>query len=117
MSPQLRLALDCYIIRGVTHNIPFLRSVCDNDRFVKGNITTKFIEEEYPNGFQVSAVPTAATVWRRQSHPSLMRNRHVQGYDMSEEQLEELIVSTTMVHYKKALRESEWLAVVMMLRS
>jgi propionyl-CoA carboxylase alpha chain len=44
-------ALDTYQIAGVTHNINFLRAVMDNPRFLKGNLTTNFIPEEYPKGF------------------------------------------------------------------
>lgn len=48
---RMRTALDDYVVRGVGHNIPFLRDVVDHPRFVEGAITTKFIEEEYPEGF------------------------------------------------------------------
>lgn len=47
----MRAALDSYIVRGVKHNINFLRSLCDHPRFIDGTITTKFIEEEYPDGY------------------------------------------------------------------
>lgn len=45
-------ALDNYVIRGVTHNIPLLREVIVNTRFVKGDISTKFLSEVYPDGFK-----------------------------------------------------------------
>lgn len=45
-------ALDSYVIRGVNHNIPFLRAVTENTRFLKGNLSTKFIPEEFPEGFK-----------------------------------------------------------------
>jgi propionyl-CoA carboxylase alpha chain len=48
---RMRQALDEYHIRGVSHNILFLASVMGNERFVKGQLTTNFIAEEYPNGF------------------------------------------------------------------
>ena len=48
---KMREALDQYVIRGVNNNISFLRALCDHPRFIKGNITTAFIEEEYPDGF------------------------------------------------------------------
>jgi propionyl-CoA carboxylase alpha chain len=44
-------ALDSYVIRGPGHNISFLRELCRHPRFISGNITTKFIPEEYPKGF------------------------------------------------------------------
>lgn len=45
-------ALDSYVIRGVTHNIPLLREVIINTRFVKGDISTKFLSDVYPDGFK-----------------------------------------------------------------
>ncbi|CEP13704.1 hypothetical protein [Parasitella parasitica] len=46
-------ALDEYVIKGVTHNIPLLRAVFAHPRFQDGKqITTHFLAEEYPNGFQ-----------------------------------------------------------------
>ncbi|XP_030837462.1 propionyl-CoA carboxylase alpha chain, mitochondrial isoform X2 [Strongylocentrotus purpuratus] len=44
-------ALDTYIIRGVTHNISLLQDVLANPRFISGDISTKFLQEEYPDGF------------------------------------------------------------------
>lgn len=50
---KMREALDTYVVRGVTHNLGFLKALCDHPRFIDGRITTKFIEEEYPDGFVV----------------------------------------------------------------
>jgi hypothetical protein len=47
----LKNALDEYVIRGVQHNTPFLRSCLNNGRFLSGDITTAFIEEEFPDGY------------------------------------------------------------------
>jgi propionyl-CoA carboxylase alpha chain len=44
-------AVDNYLVEGPQHNLPFLREVCRHPRFLSGEITTKFIEEEYPDGF------------------------------------------------------------------
>ncbi len=44
-------ALDSYVIRGVTHNIPIIRKVFSQERFQKGQITTKYLAEEFPTGF------------------------------------------------------------------
>ncbi len=49
---RMREALDCYQIRGLNHNICFLRSILDHPRFIAGNLSTKFIPEEWPNGFK-----------------------------------------------------------------
>lgn len=45
-------ALDAYVIRGVTHNVPLLRDIITEPRFVSGDITTKYLPEVYPEGFQ-----------------------------------------------------------------
>ncbi|KAM8977477.1 propionyl-CoA carboxylase alpha chain [Pelodytes ibericus] len=45
-------ALDNYVIRGVTHNIPLLREIITHPLFIKGDITTKFLPEVYPDGFK-----------------------------------------------------------------
>lgn len=44
-------ALDQYLLRGVQHNVPFVRDVLRNDDFVKGHTPTGFIGEHYPDGF------------------------------------------------------------------
>uniref|UniRef100_A0A668T809 Propionyl-CoA carboxylase alpha chain, mitochondrial n=1 Tax=Oreochromis aureus TaxID=47969 RepID=A0A668T809_OREAU len=45
-------ALDNYVIRGVTHNIPLLREIITHPRFVSGHISTNFLPEVYPDGFK-----------------------------------------------------------------
>ena len=47
----MRNSLGEYIIRGVSHNISFLQAVLNNKKFIEGNISTNFIEEEYKEGF------------------------------------------------------------------
>ena len=45
-------ALDHYVIRGVTHNIPLLRDVLTEPTFNSGTFTTNYLLETYPDGFQ-----------------------------------------------------------------
>ncbi|KAL6481743.1 hypothetical protein MHYP_G00098230 [Metynnis hypsauchen] len=45
-------ALDNYVIRGVTHNIPLLREIIIHPRFISGDISTNFLPEVYPEGFK-----------------------------------------------------------------
>ena len=45
-------ALDRYVIRGVTHNIPLLRDILNEDKFQRGDFTTNYLPETYPDGFQ-----------------------------------------------------------------
>ncbi len=49
---EMRLALDTFEVDGIGHNLPFVGAVMDHPRFIAGNITTAFIAEEYPEGFQ-----------------------------------------------------------------
>ena len=54
---KMRDALDLFEIEGIGHNLPFLSAVMDHPRFVSGDITTAFIEEEYADGFQGVTLP------------------------------------------------------------
>ena len=56
----MRVALDRFEVEGIGHNLPFLSAVMDHDRFASGNITTAFIAEEYPDGFEGATLPDEA---------------------------------------------------------
>jgi propionyl-CoA carboxylase alpha chain len=45
-------ALDAFAIDGIGHNVDFLSALMQHPRFRGGNITTNFIAEEYPEGFE-----------------------------------------------------------------
>ena len=45
-------ALDRFHIEGIQDNIPFIAAVVDEKRFRSGNITTAYIKDEFPEGFQ-----------------------------------------------------------------
>ncbi|SFP17053.1 acetyl-CoA carboxylase biotin carboxylase subunit [Tranquillimonas alkanivorans] len=47
----MRVALDSFEVEGIGHNLPFLSAVMDHPKFVAGDMTTAFIAEEYPEGF------------------------------------------------------------------
>lgn len=49
---EMRIALDTFEVEGIGHNLPFCAAVMDHPRFASGQITTAFIAEEYPEGFQ-----------------------------------------------------------------
>ncbi|PIV72732.1 MAG: acetyl/propionyl-CoA carboxylase subunit alpha [Rhodobacteraceae bacterium CG17_big_fil_post_rev_8_21_14_2_50_65_11] len=53
----MRIALDSFEVEGIGHNLPFLSAVMDHPRFVSGDITTAFIAEEYPDGFEGVTLP------------------------------------------------------------
>ena len=56
---EMRLALDTFEVEGIGHNLPFCSAVMDHPRFTSGNITTAFIAEEFPEGFQGVTLPDA----------------------------------------------------------
>ena len=45
-------ALDAFIVDGIEHNVPFLAALMQHPRWKSGDITTNFIAEEYPDGFE-----------------------------------------------------------------
>ena len=48
---RLSTALDAFVIRGISHNALFVSSVLANRRFRDGRLSTGFIDQEYPDGF------------------------------------------------------------------
>jgi propionyl-CoA carboxylase alpha chain len=56
---EMRNALDSFEIEGIGHNLPFLAAVMDHPKFISGDMTTAFIAEEYPEGFNGVVLPEA----------------------------------------------------------
>lgn len=54
---KMRVALDSFEVEGIGHNLPFLSAVMDHPKFVSGEMTTAFIAEEYPDGFEGVSLP------------------------------------------------------------
>ena len=54
---RMRDALNGFVIRGISSNIPFQAALLQHPRFCSGNFNTGFIAEEYPHGFDASLVP------------------------------------------------------------
>lgn len=54
---RMRDALNAFVIRGVSSNIPFQAALMQHPRFQSGNFNTGFIADEYPKGFDASMVP------------------------------------------------------------
>tara|TARA_B100000795_G_scaffold269127_1_gene257644 strand:+ start:595 stop:2577 length:1983 start_codon:yes stop_codon:yes gene_type:complete len=52
-------ALDNYYIRGVNHNISFLNALMVHPRFIAGDLSTNFIADEFPDGFNAGLVAQA----------------------------------------------------------
>ena len=69
---KLQVALDNYVVRGLGNNLTFLRACTRNERFLKGDITTSFIKEEFGAGFT--------------------------GVKLSEDELHKMVCMTVLVH-------------------
>ncbi|WP_341887947.1 acetyl-CoA carboxylase biotin carboxylase subunit [Variovorax sp. YR752] len=54
---KMREALNAFVIRGISSNIPFQSALLAHPRFVSGDFNTGFIAEQYPKGFSADAVP------------------------------------------------------------
>ncbi len=74
-------ALDVFEVEGVGHNLPFVASVMDMERFRSGDLSTAFIAEEFPNGFG--------------------------GVIPGEDAFNQLAVLATFIHLKRTVRGSE----------
>ena len=53
---KMREALNAFVIRGVSSNIPFQAALLAHPRFQSGDFNTGFIAEEYPKGFTAASV-------------------------------------------------------------
>jgi propionyl-CoA carboxylase alpha subunit len=71
---KMREALNGFVIRGVSSNIPFQAALLAHPKFVAGDFNTGFIAEHYGRGFRAEDVPhddpdflvaLAAVVYRR----------------------------------------------------
>ena len=54
---KMRQALNAFVIRGISSNIPFQSALLAHEKFVSGDFNTGFIAEQYPKGFSAADVP------------------------------------------------------------
>jgi propionyl-CoA carboxylase alpha chain len=54
---KMREALNGFVIRGISSNIPFQAALLAHPKFVAGDFNTGFIAEHYGKGFQAQDVP------------------------------------------------------------
>jgi propionyl-CoA carboxylase alpha chain len=54
---KMREALNGFVIRGISSNIPFQAALLAHPRFVSGDFNTGFIAEQYSKGFSAEDVP------------------------------------------------------------
>ena len=77
-------ALDAFYVDGIQHNIPFLTAIMENPRWLKGELSTGFIAEEFPEGFTgvggiAAARDTLAAVACAIDHVANSRKRGISG--------------------------------------
>ena len=53
---RLREALNAFVIRGISSNIPFQAALLAHPKFVAGTFNTGFIAEHFPKGFSAASV-------------------------------------------------------------
>ncbi|MBC7548773.1 MAG: acetyl/propionyl/methylcrotonyl-CoA carboxylase subunit alpha [Polaromonas sp.] len=56
---KMRAALNGFVIRGISSNIPFQAALLAHPKFVAGDFNTGFIAENYSHGFKAEDVPHA----------------------------------------------------------
>jgi len=54
---KMREALNAFVIRGISSNIPFQAALLAHPKFVAGDFNTGFIAENYSQGFKAEDVP------------------------------------------------------------
>src|SRR5688572_14889149 len=54
---RMRAALNAFVIRGISSNIPFQAALLAHPKFVAGDFNTGFIAENYGTGFHAEDVP------------------------------------------------------------
>jgi propionyl-CoA carboxylase alpha chain len=77
-------ALDRFEIEGLGHNIDFVSAIMQHPRFRSGELTTGFIAEEYPDGFQgapadAELIKSLAAIAGFVATAEADRARHVDG--------------------------------------
>ncbi len=86
---KMREALNGFVIRGISSNIPFQSALLAHPKFVAGDFNTGFIAENYGKGFRAEDVPhddpqflvaLAAFVRRKSRERATMLSGQLPGY-------------------------------------
>ena len=86
---KMREALNGFVIRGVSSNIPFQAALLAHPKFVAGDFNTGFIAEHYGRGFRAEDVPhddpdflvaLAAVIYRRYRERAVGISGQVAGH-------------------------------------
>jgi propionyl-CoA carboxylase alpha chain len=88
---KMREALNGFVIRGISSNIPFQAALLAHPKFVTGQFNTGFIAEHYAHGFRAEDVPhddhdflaaLAAFVRRKSRERAAGLSGQLPGYDV-----------------------------------
>ena len=88
---KMREALNGFVIRGISSNIPFQAALLAHPQFVSGQFNTGFIAEHYSKGFRAEDVPhddpdfllaLAAFVRRKSRERAAGMSGQLPGYDV-----------------------------------
>ena len=88
---KMREALNGFVIRGISSNIPFQAALLAHPKFVTGDFNTGFIAEHYGQGFRAEDVPhsdpnflvaLAAFVRRKSRERAASSSGQLPGYDV-----------------------------------
>ena len=88
---KMREALNGFVIRGISSNIPFQAALLAHPKFVSGDFNTGFIAEHYAHGFRAEDVPhddadflvaLAAFVRRKSRERAAGLTGQLPGYDV-----------------------------------
>ncbi|MGV1044615.1 acetyl-CoA carboxylase biotin carboxylase subunit [Limnohabitans sp.] len=88
---KMREALNGFVIRGISSNIPFQAALLAHPKFVTGEFNTGFIAEHYAHGFRAEDVPhddhdflaaLAAFVRRKSRERAAGLSGQLPGYDV-----------------------------------
>ena len=88
---KMREALNGFVIRGISSNIPFQAALLAHPKFVAGDFNTGFIAENYGQGFRAEDVPhddpdflvaLAAFVRRKSRERAANLSGQLPGYDV-----------------------------------
>ena len=88
---KMREALNGFVIRGISSNIPFQAALLAHPKFVSGDFNTGFIAEHYGKGFFAEDVPhddanflvaLAAYVRRKSRQRAATLSGQLKGYDV-----------------------------------
>ena len=92
---KMREALNGFVIRGISSNIPFQAALLAHPKFVSGQFNTGFIAEHYAHGFKAEDVPhsdpsflvaLAAFMRRKSRQRAASLSGQLPGYNVKVEQ-------------------------------